>query len=361
MPIDFSCASCGQQYRVKEEFAGKSTKCRKCGSKVTVPQPAAELEPLGGLDSLLDEELGAAGSPQPAAAAEPAEKLCPSCNSPLPIGGRLCLQCGYDLTTGKSRTAPSADADAEPKSESGLMGPLLLLRGTAVSALGAILGAVVWAIVAVMTGLEIGWIAIGVGAAAGGGMAAGYDDKRDGTIPGIIAAFMALGGIVLGKIFIVIWVLMPLVTGNLEDFRFKREMIASNMATEALQKRGVDAGKVGAAAWEKEYDKEFETAMASLENLGDEEIDRRMVELQAKMEREIELAGQQQQQPADKVAVAAQAPGQQPDAADVVEPEEDGPSLVGLFFAAMFSPIDGLFILLAFFTAYKLGSGVTTD
>ena len=35
-------------------------------------------------------------------------------------------------------------------------------------------------------------------------------------------------------------------------------------------------------------------------------------------------------------------------------------SLVGLFFKTMFGPIDGLFILLAFATAYKLGSGSIT-
>jgi hypothetical protein len=40
---------------------------------------------------------------------------------------------------------------------------------------------------------------------------------------------------------------------------------------------------------------------------------------------------------------------------------EEEPGMVGVFFKEMFSPIDGLFILLAFFTAYRVGSGKQTD
>ncbi len=36
---------------------------------------------------------------------------------------------------------------------------------------------------------------------------------------------------------------------------------------------------------------------------------------------------------------------------------DDQPGFLSLFFQSMFHPIDGLFILLAFFTAYKVGSG----
>ena len=51
MPIEFNCPSCGKAYRVKDELAGKSAKC-KCGERVQVPSapPAADplfAEPLG--------------------------------------------------------------------------------------------------------------------------------------------------------------------------------------------------------------------------------------------------------------------------------------------------------------------------
>jgi hypothetical protein len=274
------------------------------------------------------------------------------------------LQCGFDTTTGKAPVPAGAAAEPEPVAESALSGSLLLLRGTAVSALGAILGAVVWAIVAVMTGLEIGWIAIGVGAAAGGGMAAGYDDKRDGTIPGIIAAFMALGGIVMGKVFIVIWVLIPLMTVNLDGTEFKRQMLAASMTAEALEMRGINANNVGELAWDKAYQEQYQAAMDSLDGLSDEQIDLRLEEIGAKLQAKIEVAAQQDPpQPDEQADLAADETVEQPDAVqvEVFEPEEEAPSLVGLFFQTMFGPIDGLFILFAFFTAYKLGSGMTSD
>lgn len=43
------------------------------------------------------------------------------------------------------------------------------------------------------------------------------------------------------------------------------------------------------------------------------------------------------------------------------EPAAEAPGFASLFFQTMFNPIDGLFMLLAFFTAYKVGSGKKTD
>lgn len=37
MPISFSCSDCGRQYKVKDELAGKRTKCKDCGSPIQVP------------------------------------------------------------------------------------------------------------------------------------------------------------------------------------------------------------------------------------------------------------------------------------------------------------------------------------
>jgi len=35
--IAFSCPSCGESFSVKEEFAGRKTKCRKCSATIRVP------------------------------------------------------------------------------------------------------------------------------------------------------------------------------------------------------------------------------------------------------------------------------------------------------------------------------------
>jgi hypothetical protein len=38
MPITFSCTGCGQGYKVPDTSAGRSTKCRKCGTVVKIPK-----------------------------------------------------------------------------------------------------------------------------------------------------------------------------------------------------------------------------------------------------------------------------------------------------------------------------------
>jgi DNA-directed RNA polymerase subunit RPC12/RpoP len=37
MAISFPCGSCGHQYSVNESLAGRSTKCARCGNRLTVP------------------------------------------------------------------------------------------------------------------------------------------------------------------------------------------------------------------------------------------------------------------------------------------------------------------------------------
>jgi hypothetical protein len=361
MPIEFSCQACGQAYSVKDEFAGRTTKCRKCSQPVTVPVPAApDLEPLGALGSFLDEEIGPTQPKQPVAPVSGPTMPCPSCAAPMPQTAALCVKCGYDVATGKTRVTQRPDEAAQKKKkkrEAGeSSGMLLLARGIALSSVGALLGAVVWALVAVATHREIGWIAWAVGAAAGGGMSLGYDDKSDGTVPGILAAFIALGGIVMGKVFILVWVLYPLLTGNLEDFAFQREAVAGNMATKALEQRGVDPD-ADELAFQQEYDK----SLRSLAAVSDEEIERRFTAMAEEAQADIELAAVEPEVAAQGNVQAVVINEGQPGV--VLEPEpvgEEEPSLVGAFFSTMFGPMDALFILLAFFTAYKVGSGSMT-
>jgi len=41
MPIQVAC-QCGQRFAAKEELAGKTVKCPKCGSPLAIPGPAAK-------------------------------------------------------------------------------------------------------------------------------------------------------------------------------------------------------------------------------------------------------------------------------------------------------------------------------
>jgi hypothetical protein len=59
--ITFQCPRCAQEYAVRPEFAGRRSKCRRCGEGVEVPQPPPpeQEEPLAVSDALLPAEYGA--------------------------------------------------------------------------------------------------------------------------------------------------------------------------------------------------------------------------------------------------------------------------------------------------------------
>jgi len=350
MPIEFVCPECQRGYRVKDELAGKTAKCGKCGHRMRIPQqahsqtasgapastkspvaagapkvaagspkaPKAPAKPSGqsSMSSWLDEELEASQSAVPSAPKAPkvAGATCPACGATLAAGAVLCVACGYDTRTrSKHQTQqlePAAATAKKAKRRSKLGSAASLLRGTLFSFIGAMLGAVIWALFTYFTFWELGYIAWGLGGMAGLGMALGHDDD-DGTIAGIIAACMSLVGIVAAKILIVVFVLLPALG----------ELFAE-MEREALK----------------------EQAQAQVAAVDNEEVDADAV-----------VAGDAQDAAADDVV--------DDNPVDAVEEEldEDATGFLGLLIASMFTPIDGIFILLAFFTAYKVGSGQVTD
>jgi len=46
MTITFDCPECGRPIRTKDAAAGKSGRCNDCGSALTVPARAQQLEPI---------------------------------------------------------------------------------------------------------------------------------------------------------------------------------------------------------------------------------------------------------------------------------------------------------------------------
>jgi hypothetical protein len=81
------------------------------------------------------------------------------------------------------------EADSTPEKK-------LLLGGLAGLA-AAIVGAIVWAVLTVTTNYQIGWMAIGVGALVGFALRIGNGGKTFG----ILGAFLALFGCILGNYF----------------------------------------------------------------------------------------------------------------------------------------------------------------
>lgn len=281
MSIDFSCPSCNKQYRVKDELAGKSAKCAKCDHRFKVPTPVAELAALDELavddlsagnevGSWMDDELSASMAAKPAPPKKSGGK-CSACGNSMAGDAVICVACGFDTRSGKKHeTKKVVDEDESASGGKALVSQSAsLARGAIFSAIGAAVGAAVWVGVAIGTGYEIGWIAWGLGFAAGVGMAFGHEDD-DGTTAGIVAGGVSIVGILGAKFAL---------------FQY-------------LKSQMLDAG--GAFA---ELGGEAEALQGALEQLFEQQVT----------------------------------------------------------FGAMFSPIDGLFILLAVASAYKIGSGQMVD
>lgn len=286
----------------------------------------------GNLDSLLDE----VASEQ--SAVKKAGHFCPSCQASLSDSAVICIQCGLDLQSGerlrtesdKSKRGKKAARKAKSTSKIAFGGSLL--RGTIFSLIGSLLGGAIWVVVALFLGLQIGWLAWGMGGMAGAGMALGHEDD-DGTMAGIIAAGCAIAGLLAAKAFIFFWVLMPLINSFTDPELFQaeidEEVVATTLMQEEFAKQGVNEEELGEEAWDKAYDAAFQ----KIEAMSDDEY----------------------QAVVDRATQASEEQGVRREA--TIDDNLPKPS----FFEVMFGPIDGLFILLAVGTAYSLGSGQKTD
>lgn len=86
MAIKAAC-QCGQSFNARDELAGKTVKCPKCGGALKIPAPAKPVN--DGLIGLLEE----------AGLKEDAHK-CPACGVDLAPEAILCVQCGFDMRKG---------------------------------------------------------------------------------------------------------------------------------------------------------------------------------------------------------------------------------------------------------------------
>ncbi len=83
--------------------------------------------------------------------------------------------------------------------ESNATPPVNLLMAIMGGVVGAVVGGIIWALIAIITDYEIGYIAIGVGALAGGGVLIATNRQR-GTPFQIIAVMTGVAGIFVGKL-----------------------------------------------------------------------------------------------------------------------------------------------------------------
>lgn len=131
---------------------------------------------------------------------------CPQCSLEQPASHDQCSGCGFSLASWRRDPAKavddSSDVSARPTEHASMMEGGDSLPGRAIAAAGgaAILGAIVWSVVAIKSGYEFGLLAWGIG--AGIGIAAALTGGR-GKGSAAVCAVLALVSLLGGKYMIV--------------------------------------------------------------------------------------------------------------------------------------------------------------
>ncbi|HZW11114.1 MAG TPA: hypothetical protein VFF69_14525 [Phycisphaerales bacterium] len=196
-----ACASCGVDVvnapRVKDK-QGRYL-CRPCVEKLQAARPRADQAPAVPQRMGEGDLMASLIKSSKVVNAEP----CSQCGSPLVDGAVVCVQCGYHRLAGKvirtqvARVGPAESAGGHVAAGLGFPGSWIL-ASVLLSVLGGLLGTVLWYTVSRSLGVEISWVAIGVGAAAGCGAALGARGN-EGLFTALIASAVALLAIGLAK------------------------------------------------------------------------------------------------------------------------------------------------------------------
>ena len=126
MPIKVQCGSCEAAFKAKDALAGKRVRCPKCKKPLTIPAAAG----VGGAASARPRSKPAKASGAVRSNPNPMMGLldeadvkgvtrgptCENCAAELTPGAVLCIECGYNMETGK-RVASEIDEDSRSSSE----------------------------------------------------------------------------------------------------------------------------------------------------------------------------------------------------------------------------------------------------
>jgi hypothetical protein len=169
----------------------------------------------------------------------------------------ICVRCGYNPSLGQSMTTeiarmPEVEVVREARGLRGLSfgAPGMWILGSiALSVLGGLLGSILWYAVRQGLGVELGWIAIGVGFLAGVGAAIGAKDNA-GVLTGVIACAVAVLAIVMAKYQVASAEYRSFV-GRAPDEYLAREILAAAIQEEAgTRTRALPLGRRRFAAWQ---------------------------------------------------------------------------------------------------------------
>lgn len=262
--IKFACTACSKSIRVPAAAAGRRAKCPACRAVVTVPAAAAadvpSEEPDGDLLSGLSAGTALAAPTIPAAA---------------PV-----------LVRAGSEAAPSGAAVAgQAKAIAGALGGILgegsrFLLGCIASGVGAAIGVGVWFAIARSFGVEIGYIALGLGGLAGLGMFLGH--REASQVGGLVAAGIALAGILLAKYLVFSLVIVPTVS-DIVLGGDPREILVDYLTGTAVEKRNLPK-YTNMKDLEQVYALEEEKAREEVAAMTDAQVQQRLDDVRVELE-----------------------------------------------------------------------------
>ncbi len=206
-------------------------------------------------------------------------EICSQCGKRLGAAAILCVHCGYNHKTRRRHKRASALRAIL----SGLLrrtpfGAGTYILGCILSSVGALIGAAVWCLIAVLTDYEIGWIAWGLGILAGVGMTIGYEPKN--LRAGVTAACLAVVGIVCAKLMVFVYINYPelqqarqSINSFGDEDSLKRMRIASYHANRQAEQQGLSYED---ARRERLHDQEHE----KIKDLSAAELDRALADIE---------------------------------------------------------------------------------
>ena len=159
MPIKVVC-QCGQGFAAKEELAGRTLKCPKCGWPLKIPPPEQPIkgpEPHPQRDAVADllDEYGIDESASP--------NVCPGCGTAMPRGAIVCINCGYNQKLGRKMVTevvpagpPARDQTARRTGSRVLLSVLCAIVGGFLGACLGLAGALYWSTPRVQPGPQGG-------------------------------------------------------------------------------------------------------------------------------------------------------------------------------------------------------------
>ncbi len=170
--IDVRCSKCGMNYSLDDEMAGQTAEC-ECGAEILVRTVGAGTTPPL--------------PPPPPSMPASRPTACPKCGAQVKPDAVICINCGNNLRLGIN---VKTIAKAKKAGSFGL--------ALGVGAAAALLTGLLWAGIAIGINMEIGWVAIGVGAVTGFA-AVMFTEERSVRL-GMAAAALAILGLLVGKL-----------------------------------------------------------------------------------------------------------------------------------------------------------------